>query len=546
MTAFSKLADQLFDQYQDYEQAIAKKRSSANINVNEAIGTAAFLYERLRTVVDYKDEHILKKDSVKRILMRRFRSDMNPRKTARLLLRELVRSRYLPNNKVPEDEVLRVSESLSKYLFIYQYILDSKLVHKPSAIREWLLQVAAAEVDDIISVKIREDALVQIMYAKIVDKISISQRAADEYTRKLQIYIAIHKALVKSDEDIIRYNLVKLYYPDWKQPSQESLERFSQSIENVIKAIEDQLDHRLKHRLLNIVRKYTPPFLILKDVIEKNPSKARELLSDLPQSRQMPHGFDAPVRISFDEYLEKIIKAKYSEMRNRVRRRSFRAVIYILLTKVALTVIFEIPYDLLISGEINQIVLAINLLFHPLFVLVLAFLVRPPGKRNTLGIIQGIKEILFDGTPEKIYAQKKLTISKRGTLSRFVFTLLYAALFLISFGLIVIVLNRLGFNIVSGGIFIILFSTVSFFGVALRYQMKEFIVARIRENFLSFAFDLFTLPIIMAGRWLSVNFSRVNVFVFILDVIIEAPFQTLIDVGEKWIAYIREKRDEIM
>ena len=86
---------------------------------------------------------------------------------------------------------------------------------------------------------------------------------------------------------------------------------------------------------------------------------------------------------------------------------------------------------------------------------------------------------------------------------------------------------------------------VSFFGLRVRQLAKDLVVLDRRDNLLSVAIDFFAIPIVRAGRWLSVNFSKINVFVFVLDIIIEAPFKLIIDVFEDWFAYMREKREEI-
>jgi hypothetical protein len=66
-----------------------------------------------------------------------------------------------------------------------------------------------------------------------------------------------------------------------------------------------------------------------------------------------------------------------------------------------------------------------------------------------------------------------------------------------------------------------------------------------RENLVTFLIDLFYMPIILVGRWLSNNMSRVNVFIFVFDFIIEAPFKILVDVAEDWTKYVRERRDNM-
>ena len=53
------------------------------------------------------------------------------------------------------------------------------------------------------------------------------------------------------------------------------------------------------------------------------------------------------------------------------------------------------------------------------------------------------------------------------------------------------------------------------------------------------------LPIVSVGRWLSFNISRINIFVFIFDVLIELPLQALLEITEEWFAFLKEKKEEI-
>jgi hypothetical protein len=75
--------------------------------------------------------------------------------------------------------------------------------------------------------------------------------------------------------------------------------------------------------------------------------------------------------------------------------------------------------------------------------------------------------------------------------------------------------------------------------------MKELIVVERKENILTFLLDIFYMPIIMAGRWLSSNFSKINVFIFFFDFILEAPFKVLVEIAEDWTKYVRERRETI-
>jgi len=57
--------------------------------------------------------------------------------------------------------------------------------------------------------------------------------------------------------------------------------------------------------------------------------------------------------------------------------------------------------------------------------------------------------------------------------------------------------------------------------------------------------DFFTLPVIRAGRWISMRAPRINIFLFFLDFIVEAPFKMAIQIIEGWLAFMKEKKEEI-
>jgi len=103
----------------------------------------------------------------------------------------------------------------------------------------------------------------------------------------------------------------------------------------------------------------------------------------------------------------------------------------------------------------------------------------------------------------------------------------------------------LKFNAVSIGFFIFFLSVVSFLGIKLRLDNKELQMQTRKEGFSSLLVDFFTVPIVRVGHWLSLKAPKVNVFVFILDVIIEAPFKSFVEISEEWVEYIKEKKDEI-
>ena len=99
---------------------LLKKEEEPTIEVSEITSQAAFIYEKLRNAVDYKEEHLIRRAALERILKRKIALNLKSDKIARSLIAEFIRAGYLPNNEIPE----RVAENL-------QHIIDRHLLpHK--------------------------------------------------------------------------------------------------------------------------------------------------------------------------------------------------------------------------------------------------------------------------------------------------------------------------------------------------------------------------------------------------------------------------------
>lgn len=167
-----------------------------------------------------------------------------------------------------------------------------------------------------------------------------------------------------------------------------------------------------------------------------------------------------------------------------------------------------------------------------------------PDDNNTGKIVGGIEEIMFEEEKRtKPIILKKP--GKRSTVTHAVFTILYVITFFISFGLIVGALDVIGFNWVSMIIFLFFLAFASFFAIRIRRGARYLFVVEAKENILAWIAQLFYIPIISTGKWLSTRFSKINIFVFILDFIIEAPFKIFVEVTEEWTKYLKERRDRL-
>ncbi|MEK7618760.1 MAG: hypothetical protein AAB416_00790, partial [Patescibacteria group bacterium] len=175
----------------------------------------------------------------------------------------------------------------------------------------------------------------------------------------------------------------------------------------------------------------------------------------------------------------------------------------------------------------------------------LVIAVKMPGKENTAKIIQAINEIVYPDTKREIFAAQRYTARKKSPVMNGIFWILYGALFWLSFWLVAWGLEKLSFNVVSAVIFLVFFCLISFFGLNLRRTIQDLFIVKAKTNLLMTVIESLFLPIVSVGRWLSFNISRINIFVFIFDVLIELPLQALLEITEEWFAFLKEKKEEI-
>ena len=346
--------------------------------------------------------------------------------------------------------------------------------------------------------------------------------------QNIQLYITLHKELVKSDNAIISYHLLQLYFPDWNNADRRLVEFIAGKITSVYYGIQFHLSNTIRDKIARSLKRQIVAFKILRGLI----SHHRE---DLIELFGRPDFFESEAR--------KIIERNYKTTRKKLRTSSIRAVLYIFITKIGLAFIVEYPFDVYIAGGVNTLALGINILFPPFLMFLVTLSARLPGPKNTKLILEELRAIVYGDPGKEILCELRVR-RKQGPIYFFFEYLFYILMYGFIFGFIIYILTYLDFNLLSGGIFIFFVTAVSFFGSRIRQTAKEYAVEIRREGFRSLMVIFFSLPIIRAGQWLSMNLRRINLFTFILDFIIEAPFKMLVDLIEGWFSFLREKRED--
>jgi len=247
---------------------------------------------------------------------------------------------------------------------------------------------------------------------------------------------------------------------------------------------------------------------------------------------------------AFSRRIKKVCAKRYANSRTKLWRSAWRSIIYIFLTKSIFAVLLEIPADKFFGSTVSSSSLAINITFPSLLLFFAVATARLPNDENTKRIISGLEEIVFNEKRKDDPIQIKKPIGRHPVMN-VIFALIYAVTFFISFGAVVWLLDTIHFSWISTVIFLFFLTFVSFFIIRIRRNAKEWIVVESRDTFSRFLLDFFATPIVATGKWLTGKFSQINVFVFVLDFIIEAPFKIFVDIAEEWTKYVRERKDSL-
>lgn len=499
------------------------------IKVSDTVAVAASAYEVIRNTLEYDDEHLLRRNAIRRILKRRL-GEADSQKLADKLLRELIWAKYLPNKRVPNAQIGVVANILEKYKRMFGALEED--TREGQQQYDWLLDVLSTEIEYQVAPPCVDESLASFAYQALKERARFETKLIRDEDRDLQLYIAIHRAVLKSNQATLRYRLLTLYYPNWRTASSDDpvVHEVSLQLQTVIDSVDGQIRHPAADAVFRFVRRHAIVFHLISDIAKDNPQAFSTAVASGDTGK-------------LDTALSAAANERYGIFRSRLSRTVVRAAFFLLLTKSILAFLVEYPYEVFVLHTTDYLPLAVNILFPPLLLAFVGLTVRIPKKKNTEKILEEAHAFLGIGEDLNFLFKQKRPWSSGPMFV--VFHLLYLAVFVLTIVLIASGLRSLAFNSLSIFFFLFFLSLVAYFGLRIRNTRREYLVMDTSTGFLGILGDMIFLPIVRAGRWIALRAPKVNIFLFFFDFIIEAPFKATIDVIESWVAFLREKREEI-
>ncbi|MFH1036938.1 MAG: hypothetical protein V1756_02680 [Patescibacteria group bacterium] len=530
MTELSQQTQKLLQQHKAWYDSLQKKEGVATIHVDEVASQVAAFYEKIRGVIDWREEHLLRRGAIERILKRKLFLRVGQKIEAQPFVLELIRGGHFPNDKIPESKIGTVQKVLDKYIFIIE---NSHPEGGKSRVRlqDWMSTIAACEVEEILDPSREERIMIEYMSDLMKEKIKLIDGLSDE-EKNIQIYIAVHKALFKLDAPIVVYHLLKRRFPQWNLLLEESnksvLDEVTKNVYSIWDDISKQLRHPLSEKFYRVCEKYDTPYLILSDILSNDPTRAYENLSN-------PEILETKIR--------EFYQLRLRQQKSRVSRAAAYSTISIFITKMLLALLIEWPIDTKILHQFSWQAMGLNVAIPPLLMLILVLSITPPRKSNLEKVIMETMKVVYETEKKDVYPIHSAYI-KNAIMEGTIF-ILYSATFFLTFCLIWWGLGKLDFSWPSRIIFVLFFSLIFFAGTKIKERAKELSIEEEKGGFLGFLIDWISLPFIRLGKWLSGQWNKYNTALVFVIALIDLPFQIFVELLEQWRYFIKEKKEEI-
>jgi hypothetical protein len=525
-TDLGKLLAQSLQNISSYDAYHESQKHEETVHVANVANVILFAYEQLRNASENIEDHLLLQRAILRFYRRNlsFVSRREPSKLGEELIIELTQAEYLANDSIPVSMITQLDSLITEHYEGFWNIRKTAKTIPAATVEKWILEILSVKSEQLFNNPIRILSFAHFAHAhftKLIEYkdviVAEDNIQSDDYPTLL--YIAIHKALLKSDNANVRSGLLDLY---GLTPSDvEAFIAFNQKYDTLALS-------RSSTQLARFISRNGAPLRVVRTTFFERKNELVPL--DLQQQSHIVN------------LVESQIDTDYKVVRRSVNGGVVKSIIFLLITKALIGLLIEVPYDIIVMGSIIILPLVINLLFPPLFLAFTALTFKLPGEANKKALVQYIIGMLYND--EKAHKPTVKYIEPVG--NAMVFNFVYIAVFIGAFYLVSNRLGALDFNIVQALIFIIFLSTASFLGYRLTMQIKELELVNTNQGFIALIRDFLYAPFIFVGKRISYRFGQLNIIAQILDVVIDLPLKTIVRLVRQWMVFLNNKKDELL
>ncbi len=546
------LSSYLKQYLRDYQKAYDYQHQPiiSSFEIDDLALSVGKFYEKIRKVVDWKEENALRRGAITRGLKRNLVSQFyglskeytkaQNAKIAQALVFELMRSGYFNNELINTAKVEMVADIVFKYAAILQEINNQK---SQSASRKdakekikfqtWILQIASCELESCLAPNYRMQALADFMITVMRQRIKlIPKDFIDPVLQEKYILISCWRALFEADDYLVAYKLMVQQYPQLLKSETLNQTNSADAFFQAKLTLYQELSAKEARPFLRLANKYDAAFRLIGDINKKIDYSRVE-------DGEKAWSDEAAIKKSF----QTIYDSRYKSLKKRLLRTSLWTTLSILAANAFSVAAIEGPLAALAGLDFTWFSIAMDILIPSIAMFFLVIVIRPPVPENKDLVWQEIDKTVFAQTKEDTYEirQRGKIINK--TLQGFFYISTFIA------GAIGLFAMYKAFEIsglpwTSIYLNVVYLTMVLFASLNIRHKATELTVYE-KSSFFDFILDIFSIPLARIGQWFSKKWKEYNIFSVFFSLLVDAPLSLFISFIEDWRDFLKEKKSEI-
>lgn len=524
------------------KELISLKKKESVVAVDEVASGVAKFYEKVRKIIDWKDDNALRRGAIERILKRILFPKMmgvslkshDPNELARTVTTELVRGGHLPNHEIPQSRMEIVAVALKKYLFFLDHVYGSSgasEVKKTNSLSTFIMEIAACEIEEILTRPVKEYGVMNAMSNILYERIDIKPEGSLSNTEKMDlIRISVQRKLYHLDDNYVTYQYLKSKYPQWLNPTQEEMKWFAENISYIKENTQEYINRKVNKEFDEISEQVSTVFMLLGDVfdgLKGNPEGMVEAVND---------------RGKFQSLMAEAYSKRHATLKTRLKNSAVFSTLSVFISNWATFYLFEVPLAHLFYEEFNRFATIVDFLLPALIMFLLIIFIKPPKEDNVNKVMSAAQNMLYQDQEYDAFEIK--LEEKRSSVGKIFVNLFYLISTVLAFAGIAAIFYVAKLPITSVVYDTLTIAITIYAAVVVRKDSKELYVGNDR-NFKDFMFDVITVPIAKVGLFLSKKWKEYNIVAAFTNFLVEIPFAAILDFIELWSAFIKERKSEL-
>ena len=123
------------------------------IEVSKTVSFFAIAYEKIRNVIEFKDDHIIRRNAINRIVRRRLAFNPSLTNESLSIAKEIVWAGYVSTNRIPEQKIDRLDKIIRWYIGLRDEIVKAQTSTRRAYYVQFVYDLLVSQIEELFAEK---------------------------------------------------------------------------------------------------------------------------------------------------------------------------------------------------------------------------------------------------------------------------------------------------------------------------------------------------------------------------------------------------------